>query len=383
MRVSALHMEGGDPAALDAALARCQADDFSVEPAAEDHPHRPPETAHYRDLGFLDYLELGPPYAEALRQLADARRPCAVVETSAGPVILRRMVHYEARSWSEGEYNASQAHVNRRGADRELLGELLPKAIRQAGMSWPPLPTAPRTEGAIRIAGGVFWMGSTEEEIDQRVALYERYVAGAIGPAERRRYEDEVLHPVRVRDLWVDRTEVTGGAFREFAARVGYRHDAGQGGSDDQPVTQVTVADALAFCGDRGGRVPTAEEWEFVARGVAGRRFPWGDDLPDGTRGNFCDRGCEQAWATPDHDDGHAEVAPVGSYPAGATPEGVLDLSGNVREWTLTLTEEGKAWIKGGGFNNAYDDMIPADVRAQEWDRRSSGVGFRCVYDAD
>ena len=61
----------------------------------------------------------------------------------------------------------------------------------------------------------------------------------------------------------------------------------------------------------------------------------------------------------------------------------MLDLSGNVREWTLTLTEDGKAWIKGGGFNNAYDDLIPADVRVQEWNRRSPDVGFRCVYDAD
>ena len=73
----------------------------------------------------------------------------------------------------------------------------------------------------------------------------------------------------------------------------------------------------------------------------------------------------------------------MGSYPAGATPEGVLDLAGNAREWTATLTEDGKAWVKGGGFRNAYDDMISADVRVQEWDRRSPDVGFRCVSDGD
>lgn len=382
MRISALVIEGGDPATLAAALERCQAGDFSVEPESEGHPHRPPDSAHYRDLGFLDYLELGPPFSAALKQLADAKDPCTVVETTAGPVILRRMVHYEARAWNEGESAAARAHETQRAAVRRLLQETLPAAIRESGVDWPPEPRATPPEGAIRIPGGVFWMGSTPEEIDERVALYERYVAEAVGPANRRRYEDEVLHPARVADLWVDRTEVAEGAFRAFAARAGLGRGPGDGTPDEVPVTEVSLADAMAFCGERGGRVPTAEEWEFIARGTAGRRFPWGDDLPDGTRGNFCDVRCAQPWATPDHDDGHAGVAPVASYPAGATPEGVLDLSGNVREWTLTLTEDAKAWVKGGGYNNAYDDMIPADVRVQEWDRRSPDVGFRCVYDA-
>jgi len=380
----ALVLGGDDPGALAAALARCQGGDFSVEPEADDHPHRPPEGAHYRDLGFLDYQELGPPFSVALERLAAAEDPCAVVETSRGPVILRRMIHYEARSWSEGEYAASRALELRREAIGRQLRETLPAVIREAGLRWPlPPASGPPPADTIAVPGGLYWMGSTEEEIDQRVALYERYVAEAIGPAERRRYEDEVLHPVRVGDLRVDRTEVTTAAFRAFAARAGYRHVADLDVGDDRPVTQVTVADAMAYCAERGGRLPTAEEWEYVARGAEGRRFPWGDELPDGTRGNFCDSRCENAWATPDHDDGHGGLAPVGSYPAGATPGGVLDLSGNVREWTLTLTEDGKAWIKGGGFNNAYDDLIPADVRVQEWNRRSPDVGFRCVYDAD
>ncbi|MDP7110842.1 MAG: SUMF1/EgtB/PvdO family nonheme iron enzyme, partial [Myxococcota bacterium] len=286
------------------------------------------------------------------------------------------------RTLSEGEIASTREHERRRASVHELRDVTIPAAIASAGLDLAAIPASAEPD-RIALAGGVFWMGSTEAEIDQRVELYERYVAATVGPAERRRYEDELLHPVRVEPFAVDRTEVSAGVFRAFAELTGYRHEAQLPTDDSLPATGVTLADAIAFCAAAGGRVPTAGEWEFTARGVEGRRFPWGDELPDGTRGNFCDSRCDQGWATPDHDDGNAGEAPVGSYPAGATPEGVLDLAGNAREWTATLTEDGKAWVKGGGFRNAYDDMIPADVRVQEWDRRSSDVGFRCVSDGD
>ncbi len=295
------------------------------------------------------------------------------------------MVHYDAQPWGEGQAAAAREHTSRRRATKQLLEEVIPGVIRDAGLD----PSAgassapPGLADTVPIAGGLFWMGSTPEEIDQRVDLYDRYVAAAVGPAQRRRYEDEVLHPVLVADFAIDRTEVTEAAFRAFVDRSGYRYEGASTASRDEPVNEVSLADAMAFCLERGARLPTAEEWEYAARGPAGRRFPWGDELPDGQRGNFCDRRCDQPWATPDHDDGHAGLAPVGSYPAGATPEGVLDLSGNVREWTSMVTGEGKAWIKGGGHRNAYDDMIPADVRVQDWNRRSPDVGFRCVVDGD
>jgi formylglycine-generating enzyme required for sulfatase activity len=382
MRVALLPLPGADSSRVEAALERCLAGDFHAEPLPDSFAHRPPEGPHYRDLGFLEFGELGPPHGTALDALARASEDCAVIETSAGPAIARRMVYYGPRTLSEGEIASAREHERRRTSVQKLRDVTIPAAIASAGLDLAAIPASAEAD-RIALAGGVFWMGSTEAEIDQRVELYERYVAATVGPAERRRYEDELLHPVRVEPLAVDRTEVSAGVFRAFAERAGYRHEAQLPTDDSLPATGVTLADAIAFCAAAGGRVPTAEEWEFAARGVGGRRFPWGDELPDGTRGNFCDSRCDQGWATPDHDDGNAGGAPVGSYPAGATPEGVLDLAGNAREWTATLTEDGKAWVKGGGFRNAYDDMISADVRVQEWDRRSPDVGFRCVSDGD
>ncbi len=384
MRVALLPLPGVEAARVDEALARCLAGDFDAEPLPDAFPHAPPPGPHYRDLGFLEFGEFPAPYADALGRLATGDADCAVLETADGPAIVRRMVYYGPRTQSEGELAAVREHQRRRRAVRELREETLPAAIARAGLD----PAADLSAGApppdrIALPGGVFWMGSTDAEIDQRVELYERYVAATIGPAERRRYEDELLHPARVGPFAIDRTEVTAGAYRAFIERTGYRLEGELPDTDTLPATGVTLADAMAFCAAAGGRVPTAEEWEFAARGADSRRFPWGDELPDGTRGNFCDSRCEKGWATPDHDDGHAGPAPVGSYPAGATPEGVLDLAGNVREWTSTLTEDGKAWIKGGGHGNAYDDMISADVRIQEWDRHGPDVGFRCVSDGD
>ena len=236
----------------------------------------------------------------------------------------------------------------------------------------------------VRIPGGIGWVGSTEDAIDARVALYERYVAPSVGPARRERYEDEVRRPVQVPPLAVDRTEVTTAAFRTFVEASGWQADPRTLAADPSaPAVWVDLADATAFCTWAGGRLPTADEWEIAARGPDGRRFPWGDALPDGTRANFCDRSCPRPWATPDHDDGFPVLAPVGSFPAGATPEGLLDLGGNAREWTSTLDPDGRARVRGGGFANAYDDLTAADVRADPWTARTPDLGFRCVADLD
>ncbi|MDH3688144.1 MAG: formylglycine-generating enzyme family protein [Gammaproteobacteria bacterium] len=94
-------------------------------------------------------------------------------------------------------------------------------------------------------------------------------------------------------------------------------------GFENHPVTEVTWFGAQAYCRWRDARLPTEAEWEAAARGKEGRLYPWGDAAPNAELAVFTrPRG---------------QTLPVGSRPAGATPEGVHDLAGSLAEWTSSL----------------------------------------------
>lgn len=375
MRVAVLYEPAdGD---IQAALQRCRINDLSRERMPEDHPHGDTPHPAYVDLGFIGYRDLSSPYREALDTLIRTGSPCVLVQTSRGEVVVRKMMDYPPTQRSDSDIEAYHERVGRAELVRRQRDDEIPKDMQRQGFS-PDMAGRGNSDSEMaELPGGVFRAGSTEAEIDERLAYFTRYVGPHIEP-DRGRYEDEVPRLVQVGAFSIDRTEVTVGQYRAFTEATGYR-GGGMGQGDDLPVVQVNAADARAYCTWVGKRLPTAEEWEYAARGDESRRFPWGDPYPDGTRANFCDASCERPWATPDHDDGHARLAPVGSFPAGATPEGLLDMAGNAREWTSTLLPGGKAMVKGGGFGNAYDDMVSGDVRANEWRMRMDDIGFRCA----
>jgi iron(II)-dependent oxidoreductase len=108
-------------------------------------------------------------------------------------------------------------------------------------------------------------------------------------------------------------------------ARIGITDGrfAPEPGFADHPVSESTWLGAVAYCAWRSARLPTEAEWEASARGKEGRTYPWGAAPPTSELAVF--------------GRGRGETDPVGNHPKGATPEGVLDLSGNEAEWTSSL----------------------------------------------
>ncbi|HRI08757.1 MAG TPA: SUMF1/EgtB/PvdO family nonheme iron enzyme, partial [Nannocystaceae bacterium] len=166
------------------------------------------------------------------------------------------------------------------------------------------------------------------------------------------------------------------------------------------PINCVTWEQARFYCESVGKRLPTEAEWEYAARGSDQRTFPWGDEEPTARHLNACGPECIEwrvnAGIDPGktlyvENDGHPATAPVGSFPAGKTQAGLLDMIGNVFEWTAdpfapypgseTATPEGEnRVIRGGAFNSTEIEFTnPALRYAASVDTHSHGIGFRCA----
>jgi formylglycine-generating enzyme required for sulfatase activity len=147
----------------------------------------------------------------------------------------------------------------------------------------------------------------------------------------------------------------------------------------DHPMNCVAWEDADRFCRSRGKRLPTSVEWELAARGTDRRVYPWGNELPG-----------EQLCWQGGRDKRRTTTCPAGSYPQGASPYGLLDMAGNVAEWTSTVADGAfpapSYVVRGGAYlmDPMLDEPEWGAHRADRADSANSSVhrpdiGFRCA----
>ena len=186
----------------------------------------------------------------------------------------------------------------------------------------------------VAVPAGVLGMGSTVAEVDACAAYWgARLVDPQFSQDRLRRWLAKEIprHDVLVECFAVSRVPVTNRDFRRFLHEGGGPVPASieEGEADDHPVWGVSHAGAERFCAwlgevvGRPCRLPTEAEWEYAARGPGGLEYPYGDEF-DATRCNTTESGI-------------GRTTPVDRYPGGASGWGVLDLAGNVEEWTADV----------------------------------------------
>lgn len=206
-----------------------------------------------------------------------------------------------------------------------------------------------------------------------------------------RRYHD---HIISIAPFYVDRTPVTNAEFKRFLDSTHYHprddhnflHDWHNGqyapGAAEKPVTWVSPEDARAYASWAGKRLPHEWEWQYSAQGGDGRIYPWGN------------RWDQTAVPAPDTERTPTGPADVAAHPKGASPFGVMDLVGNVWQWTDEFedTETRAAVLRGGSYYQPQGSMwyFPQAYRLDEHGKyllmapsidRSETIGFRCVAD--
>ena len=252
----------------------------------------------------------------------------------------------------------------------------------------------------IFIPAGEFIMGTDDIEA-------QRILEG-----NGRQFPEVPSHTVSVDGFWIDKFEVTTGQYLKCvdagSCEAAAQNNAIFAGAEyytnpefeKYPIINVTWYKARAYCEWAGKRLPTEAEWEKAARGTDGRKYTWGNDPVSSDVANLCDKFCTARYPNPKFNDGFKETAPVGSFPKGASPYGVMDMAGNVWEWTSSIpalypyvATDGReadqdvaydskwperVW-RGGTWTNGYS-WLRASLRyrsvANYW---NNNLGFRCA----
>jgi gamma-glutamyl hercynylcysteine S-oxide synthase len=200
---------------------------------------------------------------------------------------------------------------------------------------------------------------------------------------------------MHVHSFYLDRTPVTNAEFKKFLDATHYHpqddHNFLRGwqngnfpnGWDNKPVTWVSIEDARAYAAWSGKRLPHEWEWQYAAQSVDGRSYPWGNDWNP------------QALPAVDSSPAMRSLAGVKDFPEGASPFGVLDLIGNISQWTDEYRDPHTraAIVRGGAAYQPRGSIwyFPQTYRLDEHGKyllmspgrdRAGTIGLRCVVDA-
>ncbi|HEY2468522.1 MAG TPA: SUMF1/EgtB/PvdO family nonheme iron enzyme [Terracidiphilus sp.] len=288
----------------------------------------------------------------------------------------------------------------------------------------PTQPVSSAPKGMIRIEGGTF---------DFKVEGVEIEGTDDIGVDVQYPWEDSARrfheHPMQIKSFYIDKYPVTNAEFKRFLDASHYhplddsdflkdwRNGNYPDGAANKPVTWVSLEDAREYAKRAGKRLPHEWEWQFAAQGDDGRLYPWGNcdwqpvlnrmaaaATPAATQQAspsvpFCNWGSDPKDAPaplPDHGRVMGPASDVEAHPNGASPFGVMDMVGNVWQWTDEYVDEHTraAILRGGSHyrpsgsiwyfpeaykNNQHGKLL---LMAPGYDR-SGAVGFRCVKDAE
>lgn len=211
-------------------------------------------------------------------------------------------------------------------------GLLLGEGAAAAGSTTVLVPPTP---AMVRLPRAAIQLGSSRDEVLEAAARCNRDAkTTACGPGT---FADELGGPrVVVPSFWLDRREVSFGEYQHCVRQgrcdpLPYERGAERFARQELPAVFVTWDEARRYCAYRGARLPSESELERAARGPQRRRYPWGDHF-HGALANHGRWGVSRTEGR----DGFEELAPTTSFEAGATPEGILQLAGNVAEWTST-----------------------------------------------
>ena len=282
------------------------------------------------------------------------------------------------------------------------MKQITARPLREYSSQWKPLPQRlveiapvksrlPQPAGMIRIpaanydfrVSGVEIEGANDEGVDVQYPWEN---------SPRRHH----LHTIEVRSFYIDKYPVTNAQFKAFLDKSGYRpadshnflrhwkNGTYPDGWENKPVTWVSLEDARAYAQWAGKRLPHEWEWQYAAQGVDGRAYPWGNEWN------------ATAVPEPDHGRNMQPPAAVDAFPKGASPFGVMDLTGNVWQWTDEYVDEHTraAILRGGARYYPMGSMwyFPTAYKLTEHGKylliapskdRSGSVGFRCVMDAE
>jgi len=200
---------------------------------------------------------------------------------------------------------------------------------------------------------------------------------------------------VHIRSFYIDRAPVTNADFKKFLDAAAYhpaddhnflrdwKNGAYPEGWDAKPVTWVSIEDARAYAAWVGKRLPHDWEWQYAAQGSDGRIYPWGNEWNG------------RLLPPPDHGRTMRPPTDVNAFTGAASPFGLLDMEGNISQWTDEFRDDHTraAILRGGAYYQPHGSLwyFPQTYRLDDHQKyllmspgrdRAATIGFRCVVDA-